>query len=361
MSGRTSSPTIADVAREAGISISTVSRFLNGSSLLAEETESRIRAAIQRLGYLPRSAARSLALRRTNTLGVLMETIGTPFFATVIAGAEEAAYAEGYSLLVATTNHLQNVDLPTLGPFNTDGLLLVNVQLQQKECAFFPEEYPIVSLYQPAPREMKVPLVSVHNKRGVFQAMEHLIKVHGLTQIGFLRGPEGNADSYWRELGFRQAMKQYGLPVNEAWVGEGGFSYPSARKALLEWSRRGPMPQAIFSGNDEAALDVVLTLQKLGLRVPEDVAVVGFDDMEIASTLVPPLTTVRAPIREVGCEGVQQLLRLIRTGQAEPLTLLPTSLVIRQSCGCTSQVEQEVWPDLARGSTGQEVPAPDGL
>jgi DNA-binding LacI/PurR family transcriptional regulator len=206
----------------------------------------------------------------------------------------------------------------------------------------------MVSLYQPAPRSLKVPLVTVQNKKGTFQAIEHLIKVHGLSRIGFLRGPRGNADSYWREQGFRQAMKKYGLPVEECWVGEGGFSYPGARKTVLEWSRRGQLPQAIFTGNDDAALDVILTLYGLGIRVPQDVAVVGFDDSQLAPTLVPPLTTVRAPISEVGREGVHKLLQVIRTGEAEPLTLLPTDLVIRRSCGCTDLAEPEAWPVMAR-------------
>jgi LacI family transcriptional regulator len=345
MAGRTSSPTIADVAREAGVSISTVSRFLNGSSLVADETVGKVREAIERLGYLPRSAARSLALRRTNTLGVLVEALGTSFFASVIAGAEEAAYEQGYNLLVATTSHVHNGTLPALGSFNTDGLLVVNLQLERQLLGLFKNGYPAVSLYQPEPQAFNIPLVTVQNKRGAFQAVQHFITTHGFTYIGFLRGPQGNADSYWRELGYRKALKQYGIPLDERWIGDGGFSYLGARKTILEWFRRGKLPQAIFSGNDNAALDVMLTLHRLGLRVPEDVAIIGFDDSYLASSMVPSLTTVRAPIREMGREGIRKLLKLIHTGEAEPLTLLPTELVIRRSCGCTSLVEPEAWPD----------------
>jgi len=292
---------------------------------------------------------------------VLIESIGSSFSSAVVSGAEEEAYNEGYSLLIATPRRLYNDDPPALGPFNTDGLLIVNVQLRKKMFSFNPNGYPIICLYQPAPRSMHVPLVSIHNKRGTFQIIEHLIKVHGLTRIGFLRGPKGNHDSYWREAGYRQALKKYELPLDERLVSDGGFSYPSSRKAVLEWSRNGILPQAIFTGNDDAALDVMLTLYRLGLRVPQDVSVVGFDDSHLAPCLVPSLTTVRAPTSDVGKEGVRRLLRLIRTGFSDPLTLLPTEIVLRGSCGCNDPVGMEVWPDatpvIATGTTGVSIPA----
>jgi DNA-binding LacI/PurR family transcriptional regulator len=345
MSEKTSSPTIADVAREARVSISTVSRFLNGSSLVAQETEVRVRDAIQRLGYSPRSAARNLARRRTNTLGMLIDSIGTWFYAAVVSGAEEVAYANGYSLLIATPRQLYEGTLPALGPFNTDGLLMVNIQAKKKISAFYQDGYPIINLYQPGPRSLHVPLVTVDNKQGVCEAIDHLIHVHGIRRIGFLRGPKGNADSGYREMGYRQAMKRNGLPVDETLIGEGGFRYPLARKCIFDWHRKGILPQAIFTGNDEAALDVILALNHLGVRVPEDVALVGFDDDDLAPNLVPPLTTVHAPTQEVGRRGVLNLLRLIQTGTIEPVTQLPTYLVVRRSCGCMNLAESEAWPD----------------
>jgi DNA-binding LacI/PurR family transcriptional regulator len=360
MSGLTSSPTIADVAREASVSISTVSRFLNGSTLLAEETITKVRDAVQRLGYMPRSAARNLALRRTNTLGVLIESIGSSFSSSVVAGAEEEAMAEGYSLLISTPGHLFHGGLPALGPFNTDGLLIVNVAMKRSMFSFNQDGYPMICLYQPAPRSMKIPLVSIENKRGAFLIVEHLIQDHGITRIGYLRGPRGNHDSYWREVGYRQALKKYRLPVDERLVGFGNFSYPSSRKTVLDWYRLGIIPQAIFAGNDDSAMDVVLTLTRLGLRVPQDVAVVGFDDSHLALCVVPPLTTIRAPMREVGREGVRRVLRLIRTGSCDLRTLLPVEMVLRGSCGCVDQVDPDIWPDISNtapaDAPGVEIP-----
>jgi DNA-binding LacI/PurR family transcriptional regulator len=348
MTRKTISPTIADVAREAGVSISTVSRILNESPLVADQTLGKVRDAIQRLGYQPRSAARNLALRRTNTLGVLLESVGSSFFASVVAGAEEEAYTEGFSLLIATSGHLIRGERPAIGPSNTDGLLIVGVQMKKNLFSFCQDGYPIISLYQPAPRSLHIPLISVENKKGAFKVVEHLIREHDFSRIAFLRGPKGNYDSYWREAGYRQAMKKYGLDVNEELVGDGGFVYLGARATVLHWISNDCLPQAIFAGNDDAALDVILTLYGAGVRVPQDVAVVGFDDSLLAPNMVPPLTTVRAPGLEVGREAARQLLHLIHTGESAPLTLLPTELVIRSSCGCLPMKESDPWADLPK-------------
>jgi LacI family transcriptional regulator len=348
MTRKTSQPTIADVARESGVSISTVSRILNESPLVAEETVGKVRGTIQRLGYSPHSAARNLALRRTNTLGVLLESLGSPFFEWVVAGAEEAAHEGGFSLLIATPGHMNQGERPALGPSNTDGLLLVGVQLKKKHFSFWQDSYPMISLYQPAPRSLHVPLVSIENKIGAFNIVEHLVKAHNMTRIGFLRGPKGNYDSHWREAGYRQALKKFGLPIDENLIGDGGFKYPGARATILRWISSGCLPQAIFAGNDDSALDVLMTLYGAGIRVPHDVAVVGFDDSRMAPAMVPPLTTVRAPGVDVGREAVRQLLHMIRTGESTPLTLLPTELVIRRSCGCMPVSESERWPELQR-------------
>lgn len=336
MPGRATSPTIADVAREAGVSISTVSRILNDSDLVAEETVGKVRGAIDRLGYQPRSAARNLALRRTNTLGILLESLGTSFFSAVVAGAEEAAYSEGYTLLIATHSHASNGPLPALGPFNTDGILAVNLELSPAIITCVQDGFPVVNLYCPAPEELHVPFVTLENERGVFLIIEHLIRDHGLRRIGFLRGLEGNYDSYWREQGYRRALHTYQLPVEEDLIRKCGLNSYQAHDVIVDWVQQGTLPQAIFTGSDESALYVMLALHEMDIRVPEDIAIVGFDDTMLAASLMPPLSTVRAPIGDAGAEGIRRLLELIRTGQTVPVTTLPTELVLRESCGCVA-------------------------
>jgi LacI family transcriptional regulator len=335
LSGKTVPPTISDVAREAGVSISTVSRIINDSTQVANGTVERVRETIDRLGYQPRSAARSLALRRTNTLGILLQAIGTSFFSAVVAGAEQAAYEEGYSLLIATYGHMHDPFIPALGPFNTDGLLAVNIDLQEAVAPFLNKDYPIVSLYHPAPPSLDIPFITIENTSSVFRLIEHLIVDHGIQRIGFLRGEVNNNDAYWREQGYLAALEQYHIPVEPRWMQVCAFNSSRAHQIVLDWHRAGILPDAIFTGSDDTALYVMLTLYELGLRIPEDIAVVGFDDTELAVSLVPPLTTVRAPTADVGKQGIRKLLQLIHTGKTDPVTTLPTQLVLRRSCGCS--------------------------
>jgi len=335
--------TIADVAKLAGVSISTVSRVINGSQLVNQKTAKTVHEAISTLGYAPESAARNLASRRTNTLGVLLPTIGSYFFGQVVAGIEDIAYQAGYDLLIATP-HLptgrQTYD-NTLGPHNTDGLLLVNVPFSESILMLCQEGFPVVSLYRSAPEPMGIPTVTVENKNGAFKLIDHLIEVHGYREIGFLRGPEGNEDSPWRERGYREALQKHGIPLCEEWIGRGEFNAQDGRTAILEWASRGHLPRAIFAGDDDAALGAMLTLSEMQKSIPEDIAVVGFDDSYLASFLVPPLTTVHAPTEQVGRVAAQQLIQLIHSGEADPLVLLPTELVIRRSCGCSEVIERQ--------------------
>jgi DNA-binding LacI/PurR family transcriptional regulator len=336
MSGRTTSPTIADVARVAGVSISTVSRIINASELVADDTVQKVREAIEQLGYQPRSAARSLALRRTNTLGILLESLADTFFPTVIAGAEEIAYQNGYSLLIARQSHAANGFLPALGPFNTDGLLAINIELSKNLVAHHNEGYPIVTLYNPAPKKMNVPFITIDNKRGVFSLIEHLIRDHGLRRIGLLRGAEGENDAAGRLQGYLLALKKYDIPVDPRLIADCRPGKNIIRDVVLQWWRDGILPQAIFTGSDEGSLYAMMALSEIRVHVPEDVAVVGFDDTEMAARLYPPLTTVHAQPAEVGREATRKLLELIRTGQTAQVTTLPTRLVTRKSCGCSN-------------------------
>jgi DNA-binding LacI/PurR family transcriptional regulator len=162
--------------------------------------------------------------------------------------------------------------------------------------------------------------------------VEHLIAVHGRRRIAFLRGPEAHEDSYWREIGYRQALEAAGLPFDPALVATGGFDRDVAHRAVHDLLAGGAQPDAIFAGDDEAAVGVLAALSDAGRQVPDDIAVVGFDDQRLSAYLTPPLTTVRAPTEEVGRQAAHQLISLIRTGQAKRLVLLPTELVIRRSC-----------------------------
>lgn len=329
--------TIADVARLAEVSISTVSRVVNGSAPVEEATAERVKAAIIAKGYIPHTAARNLARRRTNTLALLLPSIGEDFFSVMMRGVEEAAMAAGYELLIATQSSMathRDERMP-FGRHNADGLIIFTGNLQLNAIQpLYRSHFPIVLLYETAPGELQIPTVTVENKDGSRKLIEHLIIEHGSRRIGFLKGPENNQDSHWREQGYREALQEHGIPFDPALISIGDFNEIIGQQAVEKWMADGIQMDAIFGGSDEGAFGTLLALKKYGKRVPEDIAVVGFDDLTLARHVNPPLTTVRAPTEQVGQCAVQQLLKLIRRENVDLVTLLPTDLIIRQSCGC---------------------------
>ncbi len=330
--------TIADVARSAGVSTATVSRVLNATAPVDRETADRVRTAVAELNYVPHAAARTLASHRTNTLGLLLPQIAGPFFQPLLRGVETAVNEAGYDLLVHTTRnpHANQVRQRPLGEHNTDGLLIFTDSVDARELTRLSRNgFPVVLLYQTPPRGIQVPVVTIENQSGARQVVNHLVEVHDRRRIVFLQGPEGHEDSLWREKGYREALKEHNIPFDKQLVARGGFHRDAARQAVERLLAGGVTFDAIFAGDDDAALGVLFCLRLAGIKVPEDVALTGFDDQVFSATIDPPLTTVRAPTEQVGRSAVQNLLALIRGGSVESRLVLPTELVIRASCGCT--------------------------
>jgi LacI family transcriptional regulator len=337
------SPTISDVAERAGVSIATVSRVLNGNTPVAAATLQRVQAAVQDLAFVPRTAARVLASQRTNTIGLVLDEIGREFFSPLLRGIEAAAREAGFDLLIQTTRmpHIPNLSLQGLGKHNTDGLIVFNDSLGMNELTHLHKNgLPLVLMHQTPPEALKIPVVTIENKSGAQKIIEHLIEVHGCRRIAFLQGPEGNEDSEWRERGYREALQIHGLPFDPSLVASGGYDEGVAQASMEHWLMEGIEIDGLFAGDDEAAKGALSALHRAGKRVPQDVAVVGFDDVPVARFLRPPLTTVRAPIEQVGREAALQLIRLIRGEKVELTILLPTQLVIRESCGCRASPPQ---------------------
>ena len=321
------------------MSISTVSRVVNRSAPVAEATRQQVWQAIEALEYMPSAAARSLAGRRTATIGLYLPQISGAFFASLLQGLEAGVRENGYALLVRAhprvSRNGQLSGLP-LGEHNTDGLLVFTDSLPDAEIVrLHGRGYPLLLLFRTAPAEAMVPSINVENKAGTRQLIDHLIEVHGYRRIAFLRGPAGNEDSAWREKGYRESLAAHGIPVDPELIGEGNFAPQDAQRIVADWLARGLHFDAVFAGDDEAATGALMAVRQAGLNVPDDLAVVGFDDLPYASALTPPLTTVRIPLETIGLLAGQQLVSLIQTGKAEPHILLPNELVIRQSCGCT--------------------------
>jgi len=327
-------PTIADVARHANVSIATVSRVLNGTTPVQLEKADRVRLAMEELQFVPRQAARVLASKRTHTIGLVLSDISGAFFPPMLKGIEGAAYEAGYDLLIHSTKK-EGPSRRPLGEHNTDGLLIFTDSLDHRELhRLYNMDFPIVLLHQTPPDSLNIPVIAVENKDGAAMLVSHLIEMHGRHRIVFLRGPAGHEDSAWRERGYREALEAHDILFNPELVASGEFDEDEAFAAIQQMLLDGIEFDAIFAGDDDSAIGSMRALKMAGRLIPGDVAVVGFDDIPFARYLSPALTTVRAPIEEIGREAVRQLVRLMKGEPAEALTLMRTELVIRESCGC---------------------------
>jgi len=329
--------TISDVAKVAGVSEATVSRVINQIDVVKEATAQRVVDAIDRVGYIPQTAARNLASRKTNTLGVILPEIGNEFAAQILHGIEARVSQSKFNLLIASRQYEHSDQLKKLpfGSHNTDGVIALSGCLTTREMETFSKrEFPCVLLYDMPPDEYPIPSIQIENRLGTIQLIDHLIEVHHYEHFAFLGGPKNNLDSNQREQGMRDSLISHGLSINDDLIGIGEYSEEKSREIVREWVRKGKKIDVIFGGSDENAIGALMALKKEGLSVPEDTAVVGFDDMNHVRYLTPPLTTVKSPIEQVGSLGVDTLIKVINNEPIEKVTVLPTQLVIRQSCGC---------------------------
>ena len=337
MKRRLDSVTIRDVAKQAGVSVATVSRFINQNAPVSVETAERIQQVMLDMNYQPYAAARHLVTRRTQTIGLILYSLQTDFFLPLLSAIESAVSENQYNLLVAGyKSTIQKDSRPPLGSHNTDGLLVFADSLSEEHLAPLSRTgFPLVLLYRTSPPHLKIPFVTVENRVATRKIIDHLIEEHDRRSIIFLRGPQGQEDAQAREQGYLDSLKKHGIAVDPSLFMNGEFNSEVAYQNTKQLvSRAHPHFDAIFTGDDDAAIGVLTALNEVGLRVPEDVAVAGFDDSRLSTFLNPPLTTVRAPTEEVGRTAMQLLFAQINEQPAESVTLQPTGVILRRSCGC---------------------------
>lgn len=332
-------PTIRTVAARAGVSIATVSRFLNGSVHINAETEARVRKAIDDLGYLPNAAARGLATNTTMTIALIFPKLSGPFFSELIRGAETEASAAGYHLLIySVTGSTAEDEAPTLGSLTTkvDGLILASRGVPQNDVRDLQRQGTPIVLLGEEPGEIAGDSIRPDNAGGAVQMVTHLLE-HGYRRIAFIQGPETQTHAQERLRGYCDALHACGLPCAPELIVSGAFDEHSGYAAMQQLLHLRPRPEAVFAANDQMAIGAMAAIYESGLRIPEDVALAGFDDIEPARYLRPPLTTVHQDMTRQGQLAVQMLLARIQGSEAPPETrVLPTELVIRRSCGCNA-------------------------
>src|SRR5512133_834242 len=336
MTGRSSSVTIRDVARQAGVSVATVSRYINRNAPVSKEVAERLDEVMGKLRYVPHAAARHLASRKTRVIGLLLNNLHNDFFVPLLNGVEAVVRKKGYNLIVATYHaNSRDHSQPPIGPHNTDGLLVFSDGLVDADlAALHASGFPMVLVHRTPPEHLSIPSVTVENTEITKNLVEHLITVHGKRRILFLRGPIHQEDSIWRETGYKSALQANGIPLDEKLILNGDFERDIAYQVMNEFLTNGHRVafDAVFTGDDDAAIGVLKSLHEHGIRIPEDVAVIGFDDLGFAPFLHPPLTTVRAPTRMVGQIATERLFGLLEDHQSEEVTILPTEIIFRRSC-----------------------------
>jgi LacI family transcriptional regulator len=327
------SATIKDICKKTGFSTATVSRVLNDSPLVTEETKEKVRAALDRMGYQPHHAARSLKLNRTGMIAVVFPDLDNGFFTDVLRGVDEMASEFGVHLLTAFTHGAQDEqELITrmARERRADALILMNLT---NDDAFLIKlktwKIPIILIDRPLKSGGMIS-VGIDNRGGAAAMTKHLIE-QGHRSIVFVAGPEKTYDSDERLVAFRRTMKQHKRAVPASSIWRGDFTEASGTRLMEEQLRENrPLPDAIFAGNDAMAVGIHSVLRFRGLGVPRDVALVGFDDADLARHL--DLTTVHVPMRQIGREAARQALAVIEGKPSRKPVVLPTRLVIRGSC-----------------------------
>ncbi|MEU6259586.1 LacI family DNA-binding transcriptional regulator [Streptomyces sp. NPDC047043] len=326
--------TIADVASRAGVSKTTVSRVLNGRGEIQEATVLRVREAISELGYVPSAGAVGLARGSTQVIGMLVPEMSWAWTGTVVQAVLDTLEREGFGMRLLTGNRgeesLRRVGVQVAAK-SFDGLLVIEPEGTLGYIAELHASGLPVVLIDDRGHRPGFPYVETTNREGGEQAARHLLEI-GRRRPLIVTGPEGYGCTQERLAGFVDAFAEAGIAVDERGIFSGGFLFEGGRAAVRRALADGVAFDAVFAHNDASAAGVVVGLREAGLEIPRDVAVVGFDDVELASYTYPALTTIRQPMREMGESAVRMLLEHVRgSPQAAASCSLATSLVVRGS------------------------------
>jgi LacI family transcriptional regulator len=339
------SATIRDVAKAAGVSVATVSRAVNGIEKVSEATLGRVRDAAARLGYVPHSGARSLSMRRTDTIGVILPDLHGEFFSELIRGIDLATRARGLHLILSHSHGDPAEAAAVLRAMRgrVDAIIVMSPYADEALVSAVPgQDMPMVLLGGGGPS--RHPRFAIDNQAGAEAMTAHLLAA-GHRRIAFIAGPPGNIDADERLAGYRGALGRDGGVREEVILGD--FSEEAGAAAARRLIAEG-VPDAVFAGNDMMAIGCLQAFRKAGLAVPGDVAVVGFDDIPAARFLDPPLTTVGVPIAEIGRHAVECCIEILATDEAGESRTFSPRLVIRGSAGGDHHARP------ARGNPGNE-------
>ncbi len=331
---------IKDVAKMARVSIATVSRYINTPDQVRAPTAKRVKEAIEKTGYKTNSLARNFRMGKTQQIMVVLPSIGIPFYGPIVEGVRKVADSVGYHILVMETafNSVEYDDFTKLVMTKqTDGIILLSTLSPFKELKVAANRVPppiVLGLESISTELSHFPCVCIDNEAAARDATRYLIGL-GHRNIGFFHGSTnpGPELTRARAVGFSKAMAAKKIPINEDWVIKAPINVEGGRLAAKQLLTRGSKPTAVFCANDEMALGAIFEFKKAGLRVPQDISVMGFDNMLYGEISDPPLTTIEQPADKIGEYSMRRLLKLIAgdTDGAD-VEIVPHRLIERQSC-----------------------------
>jgi len=333
--------TIKDVARQAKVSVATVSRALNQSGPVREATRLRIQEIAHRMRYVPHSAARSLITSRTDTLGVLLPDLYGEFFSEVIRGMDEAAQRHGFHLLVSSSHADKGEVEAAMRAMRgrVDGVVVMCPDLDAASLLNIPKALPLVLLCSSA-NGYGADSVTIDNCRGARAMVRYLISL-GHRRVAIIKGASGNFDAAERLRGYRLALREAGIAPTAHLEREGAFTEAGGYAAARELLDLNPRPTAIFAANDSMAIGALSLLRECDVQVPSEIAIAGFDDIPLARYMDPPLSSVRVPICELGARAIEILVHGIahKNDHVRQRVRVSTELMIRRSC-CAPPTER---------------------
>ncbi|UOQ47128.1 LacI family transcriptional regulator [Gracilibacillus caseinilyticus] len=323
--------TIKDVAKLAGVAVSTASYALNNSKRISTATKERVEEAARQLNYKKNGIASDLKRTKTNTIALILSDLSGPYYSELIKGVQDVTTANGFDLIACSSiGDQQSTAVKFLKEKRVDGAIILAhnisdaITIESAQAGF-----PVIVLDRDLIDE-NVYHVEVDNTEGGFIATECLIK-HGHENIAYIGGPSASLDNQKRFDGYKQALEQYQLPSHSKWNSIGYFTKEGGYKATKLLIAQGELPDAIFYGNDEMAIGGLQAFQEKNIRIPEDISIIGFDDIQLAEYVHPPLTTIKQPKYEVGALAVHLIFQLLEGKNINSHYKLSTELIERKS------------------------------
>lgn len=327
--------TISDVAKLSGLSKTTVSRVINNHPYVSKEKKDKVLQAMAELGYTPNPSARRLRGQLTTTIGVIVPRIVNPFFAYLVNAIEQEAYNIGYQVLISQSNEDKEKEWAFLNLLKTkqvDGVIMTSIENDWDAIQPFAAYGPIV-LCNEYVNDAAVPMIRLDQYKGAYAGIKHLIE-RGHRKIAYCTGglfDEQGKDKD-RNQGYQKALKEAGITVNPKWIFLNQHSIEDGKRIIRKILEMDDRPTAIFTGSDEIAGGMMMEAKEQGLTIPDDLAIMGFDDQPLAEMLDPQLTTIRQPVNQMGKKAVEVIVEMLHHPEVEVKQYeLPIELVVRKS------------------------------